>query len=332
LHVSKDTGAIQWVATIPAVLTIYGKCMLPDNKGGVILSVEEGDQVIYLSYGGIHQWSFETQQVSRHKMKTFGIANDGGDGYILTGYYHVQYASPGWTGRYTSQMFVMHLRDVRPPSPPTSLLQGLPPSTPASPGSPPSGSPAVAYTISFTITAAGTVDAFDKSAFKAKLAAQLDGISPADITVNVTAASIRVGTIIQTRSEAIANASLDQLQMLTSSIDTLSDTLGLVVEAVVLPPSMQTQLKSNASRSSSSVGLIAGVIGAAAILLILIFMALITCHFRKKRAETSQRPVVATPIEMASVDVHSQTTAAFERQDRQHSSAGVAIGQADENI
>lgn len=187
------------------------------------------------------------------------------------------------------------------------------------------------YTVSFTITVAGSVESFDASAFKAKLAGQLEGVSPADIALNVTMASVRVAAIIRTRSEAIADASLQQLHTLTKSVDVLSDTLGVVVEAVAAPPQKAHVQHMSSGETSSSVGLIAGLSASVAVLLVLV-VVLVGLRMRRKRLEAHRQSATATPI---GLDVHPQAAtepAAVELSDRKRSSAGVAVGLAGEAI
>jgi len=222
----------------------------------------------------------------------------------------------------------------RPPSPPT-----LPPPTPTF--SPPlnPGSPATVHAISFTIIIAGTVDAFDKPSFKAKLAGQLDGISPDEISLNVTVASVRVAVIVRARSEAIVKTSLAQLKGLTASIDALSRALDVVVEAVPIPPqSARTQRSmSNENASPSPAGLIAAVCSSVALLLLLIVIAVLTFRrIRKKRTAAHHRPVTTRPIEVAIHPLATPTLhtlpATSDGSDRQRSSIGAAIGLTGDKI
>ena len=100
---------------------------------------------------------------------------------------------------------------------------------------------AAATDISLTLTVAGSLEAFDADAqatFKSNLAARLDGISPSDITLQVSAASVRVVATISAPSEAVATAALSDLSQLASSTDALSAALGVTVEAVEEAPAL----------------------------------------------------------------------------------------------
>lgn len=95
--------------------------------------------------------------------------------------------------------------------------------------------------ITLTLTIAGALEAFDdgaRAAFKSSLAALLDGISPSDITLQVSAASVRVAISIFARSEAVANSALSDLKQLATSTDALSAALGMAIEAVVEAPAL----------------------------------------------------------------------------------------------
>ena len=75
----------------------------------------------------------------------------------------------------------------------------------------------------------GTVDTFNRSAFKAKLAA-LVGVDTSKIALNVSAASVRVTADIQQESGAAAEVAAERLANLT--VDELSASLGVDVESV----------------------------------------------------------------------------------------------------
>ena len=98
-----------------------------------------------------------------------------------------------------------------------------------------------AAAVAITLTVAGTLEAFDVDAqatFKSNLAARLDGISPSDITLQVSAASVRVVATISAPSEAVATAALSELTQMASSTDALSAALGVTVEAIEAAPAL----------------------------------------------------------------------------------------------
>ena len=158
---------------------------------------------------------------------------------------------------------------------------------------------AAATDVSLTLTVAGPLEAFDADAqatFKSNFAAQLDGISPSDITLQVSAASVRVVAAISAPSEAVATAALSDLTELASSADALSAALKVTVEAVEAAPAMVegvAQSQDTTQSGSGGSGGIAVVIGAAGggILLVLLIGLVVR---RKRRAGTEGAPVYST--------------------------------------
>ena len=128
-----------------------------------------------------------------------------------------------------------------PPLPPPQPSPPLPASP--LPSAPTATSEEVGFVrrISLTIVIAVTLQDFHEdaqAAFKARLSAQLDGVSPANITLQVSAASVRVTATIATSSASVADAALDELTSLTSSTEALSAVLGLTVLEVLAPPTV----------------------------------------------------------------------------------------------
>lgn len=78
------------------------------------------------------------------------------------------------------------------------------------------------------------METFNRSAFKASLALSLEGISPSDISLNVSAASVRVDATIRTASASSFDSTLSTLTVLASSAATLSDALDVTVLEVVV--------------------------------------------------------------------------------------------------
>ena len=74
---------------------------------------------------------------------------------------------------------------------------------------------------------------FDAAAYKANLAAALEGVEAGDVTLTVTAASVRVTATVVAASRAVANRTLATLNSFTP--ETLSAACGVTVEAVAPP-------------------------------------------------------------------------------------------------
>ena len=88
--------------------------------------------------------------------------------------------------------------------------------------------------VSFTVTVAGDVVTFDESAYKAALAALLDGVDPSTVTLKVVPASVSVtATFTAANNTAAANT----LIALSDDLDALGRALGVSVESVT-PPSI----------------------------------------------------------------------------------------------
>ena len=76
-------------------------------------------------------------------------------------------------------------------------------------------------------TVAGTVDTFDQASYKTKLAAFLDGnVTAADISLTVTAASIKVTAEIRTASASVSEG-LQVSKIAAGSTAELTQALGV---------------------------------------------------------------------------------------------------------
>ena len=109
-------------------------------------------------------------------------------------------------------------------------------------------------TITLALTLTTTLEEFDASAqtaFKANLAAQLDGVSPEDITLQVTAGSVRVVATIGVPSEAVGNAAVGTLQSLAASPEALSAALDVTIESIDKAPELTLPLLSISTYDSA---------------------------------------------------------------------------------
>ena len=88
--------------------------------------------------------------------------------------------------------------------------------------------------VELTLTAAGTVEAFDASSFKASLAASV-GVTPADITLVVAAASVRVVATIRIAAAAAVTGVASTLQAAAADPSALSELVGVRVLSAAAP-------------------------------------------------------------------------------------------------
>jgi len=201
-----------------------------------------------------------------------------------------------------------------PPSPPSEQ--------PTAPSPPTSTTPTATTDISLTLTVAGTLEAFDADAqasFKSNLAAQLDGISPSDITLQVSAASVRVVATVSAPSEAVATAALSDLRELASSVVVLTVALKVTVVAVVAveaAPAMVegvAQSQDTTQSGSGGSGGIAVVIGAAGGGILLVLLVLLILR-RKRRAGTEGAPVYSTSASVDASEIDLESSNANEKE------------------
>ena len=92
--------------------------------------------------------------------------------------------------------------------------------------------------VELVLTVAGTVETFDAAKFKENLAASV-GVEPAAVTLNVTAASVRVAATI--RVVGNADGVIAAVQALASNASALSESVGVTVESVD-PPTVSVQV------------------------------------------------------------------------------------------
>ena len=120
---------------------------------------------------------------------------------------------------------------------------------------------------------AGTLEAFDKSDFKSKLA-QLLKVAEMLVEITVSAASVKVDVVVMTSDQSISSAVVAKVEEFRSSPTTLSAALGVTVELITAPVTTESQ------GSSSTGAIIGGVVGA--LVLIGVAAAGAFMHFKKK--------------------------------------------------
>lgn len=163
--------------------------------------------------------------------------------------------------------------------------------------------------IRFTLLVAGTVDSFDQITFKASLAAQLEDISPAEITLKVSAASVRVAATINTLSAAVGEAALGTLTTLAASTDSLSAALGIAVVGVESAPVIAAPAAAEddatsptqGGDSSDSIGIIIGSVAGGTVGLLLVaglFFLARRRQLARRNPETFDWSIDATSVEV----------------------------------
>merc|ERR1719149_73114 len=121
-----------------------------------------------------------------------------------------------------------------PPPPPPSPPPLLPPPSPP-PSPPPTMPGAVTLTqVEMQLAAQGTVEDFDQAGFQASLGAYLR-VSPADISLDVSAASVNVKVTITFADSSAARSVVDTMQGLASNLTALSAAVGVTVEDATGP-------------------------------------------------------------------------------------------------
>jgi hypothetical protein len=139
-------------------------------------------------------------------------------------------------------------------------------------------------------TVAGDVASFDKAAFKAKLAAQLDGVSEADISLEVSAASIKITASIVAPA-AKQSATVAALTALAADTSAASTALGVTVEAASTPFVTQIMVAPPSHPAGLSQGALIGIV-VAAVVVALVVAACVVC--RLKGRGPGAKPPTAT--------------------------------------
>jgi uncharacterized membrane protein len=191
-----------------------------------------------------------------------------------------------------------------PPYPPPTRPPALPPPSPL-PLPPPSPAPPSGGTLIFALQIAGTVEGFDEAAFRNNLSARLDSISASDITLQVSAASIRVVVTIILPSAAVANTAMGTLTELASSVEDMSSALGVAVESLVgvpeyTPFTYRLGQKVDPSRGVDA-AIIGSVCGVIALGLILFFI------YRLRASKLQKASLGGIDVQGVGVEVSSTT-------------------------
>ena len=180
--------------------------------------------------------------------------------------------------------------DAEAPPPTMTPVVGTPP---AAATSPPPASPGKVYAsmVSFQLTVSGTLETFDRDAFKAALAATLaNGITPADVTLTVTEGSVVVDASVRAPSStaAAAAASTFNAQSTQSLTEALGVTVTVVTPATVAvvvvdaPPDSLGDRQERPDGNSAGIGLVIGAAVGGGVLVAAI-VAVIVARLRAQR-------------------------------------------------
>jgi len=196
------------------------------------------------------------------------------------------------------------------------VVSHAPPPSPPLP--PPPSSPllslydpdaAMTYII-MAIVIAGEVSSFDEVLFKSRLSEELAGVSPADISLDVSSASTRVVITVSMADPSVAAAVLSALTALAASTASLSAALDvdvLVIEAAPtlrLPLSSPPSVASAGAAGSNLMPIIWGSAGGATVLLGLIVGCATKCKARRtKTANAGFTSVVVTSTSSAATNM-----------------------------
>ena len=149
------------------------------------------------------------------------------------------------------------------------------------------------YTTTFALVVAGTLEAFDKSDFKSKLA-QLLKVAETLVEIKVSAASVKVDVVVTTSDKSISSAVVAKVEEFRSSPTTLSATLGVTVESITAPVTTESE------GGSSTGAIIGGVVGA--IVLIGVAAAGAFMYFKKKRSSVPTTTITASSTTAQAAD------------------------------
>jgi len=181
----------------------------------------------------------------------------------------------------------------------------------------------VAAVVRFATVLSGSVSEFSRESFKVRLAATLPGIVAEDITLNVTAASVLVTSVIAVTSDEVANSTLSSLRAFTP--ETLSAALGGVTVETISPPTVTrgdaaidgaADGVSNVPSSDQTAANIEPTIGEVlmenlvlviilAVVLVLLVISLVLCYCcccRASKPSRRQRTIQTTTIGQSTLD------------------------------
>lgn len=153
--------------------------------------------------------------------------------------------------------------------------------------------PALRPSITFAIIVAGGIEDFDSHSIRMKLASLLDGVTPPDISLHVSAASVRVTVTINVATATDADADVAKLLELAASPEKLSAALGVTVEEMADAPHRVEPASSTSSALGTGTneenkeggvalaGPLTALVGAAGVVAALLYM-----HYRMDGPET----------------------------------------------
>ena len=150
--------------------------------------------------------------------------------------------------------------------------------------------------VAFAVIVSGSVDSFDRNRFKAALSRTLEGVTEEQISLNVTAASIRVGVEILLSGDAATGATgiVSQIANLTSNLRTLSEALGVNVESIAAAPAVRDKVIPAAlgfgDSDGANAGAIVGGVFGGLFLLIVLFLCISKKHRERLLRALGRKP------------------------------------------
>ena len=109
------------------------------------------------------------------------------------------------------------------------------------------------YVTTFTLVVAGSVEAFDKAAFKTKLASALK-VAESLLAITVSAASVKVTAQVTTGDKSVSTGVVQTVEQFQSNPSALSASLGVQVESVTKPVTTSAQPNSAGSSMGAIIG------------------------------------------------------------------------------
>jgi hypothetical protein len=88
--------------------------------------------------------------------------------------------------------------------------------------------------VALELTVAGTVESFDRASFTARLASSV-GVPPEDITLSVTAASVKVVATILVAGDVSSSSVVATVQQLANNATDLTEALVVTIESIAAP-------------------------------------------------------------------------------------------------
>lgn len=215
-------------------------------------------------------WTLQIKDKRTTNTHTTAIVNQ----WSVFVYGHAGYAAPLSPPSPSPPSPVVEMASPFPPFPPSLPFPTS--STEASTDESVQSVSGVTYVTTFTLVVAGSVETFDKTAFKAKLATVLK-VAESLLVVTVSAASVKVMAQLTTDDESISTSVAQTVEQFRSNPSALSASLGVQVESVTRPVTTSPQQDSAGSATGAIIG---GSVGG--VVLLAAVAAGVVLYLRKK--------------------------------------------------